>query len=78
MIYAIRRVGPYSYDVFQGNQWNEWSRVRQGRSSTFVTAGQPLPYQTLKELSKVLAPTMPINYNQPHDTTLNHCFNIIK
>lgn len=77
MSYEIRRVDARTYDVFQGNQWSDHTRVRQGRSSTFVLAGQPLSHGFLKHLHGVLAPNMPINYSQPHSTTLNNCFNHI-
>lgn len=77
MSYEIRRVNARTYDVFTGNQWGSWSRVQQGRSSTFVTAGDKLPYPFLKSLHVVLHPLMPINYSQSHDTTLNNCFNVL-
>ena len=74
MSYEIRRAGARTYDVFTGNQWDTWSRVQQGRSSTFIQAGEKLPYGFLKHLHGVLAPNMPINYGQSHDTTLTNCF----
>lgn len=74
MTYEIRRVDARTYDVFTGKQWDEHIRVRQGRSSTFVQSGKPLSHGFLKHLHGVLAPNMPINYNQPHSVTLNNCF----
>lgn len=77
MNYEIRRVDARTYDVFTGNQWSSHSRIRQGRSSTFVTAGEKLPYAFLKLLHGVLHPSMPINYQQNHHATLSHCFNVL-
>ena len=39
-MYAIRRIDRNTYDVFVGKQWGTHSRIRQGRSSTFVLAGE--------------------------------------
>lgn len=74
MNYEIRRVNGNTYDVFMGNQWDNWSRVRQGRSSAHVQAGAPLPHGVLKHLNHILDARMPINYNQPHATTITNCF----
>jgi hypothetical protein len=68
----LRRVGPYVYDLFQGNQWETWSRVRKGRSSTFVLEGERLPHNMLKELDKILTPNMPITYGQDLETMLRN------
>ena len=68
----VRRVGPYLYDLFMDNQWDAWSRVRKGRSSTFVTAGAKLPHAVLKALDEVLHPIMPITYGQQLSTMLTH------
>lgn len=71
MSIELRRVGPYIYDLFQGNQWSTWSRVRKGRSSTFVMAGEKLPHSLLKDLDGILHPRFPIN-NQPLHITVNN------
>ena len=68
----LRRVGPFVYDLFQGNQWSTWSRVRKGRSSTFVMEGERLSYDMLKALDRILAPNMPITYGQDLETMLRH------
>jgi len=77
-MYTIRRIDARTYDVFVGNQWSTHSRVRQGRSSTFVAQGERLPYAFLKHLHHILAPNMPINYGQSHETTIDNCINWIK
>lgn len=69
----IRRIAPHVYDVFFNKQWDEHSRVRQGRSSTFVVSGNKLPHPVLKELHSLLAPNMPVNYGQSVEQTVNNC-----
>jgi hypothetical protein len=67
-----RRIDAHVYDIFQGKQWDEWSRVRKGRSSTFVLAGNRLPHGLLKALDDILRPNMPITYGQDVETMLFH------
>ena len=76
-MYTLRRVNANTYDVFIGNQWGDHSRIKQGRSSTYVVSGNKLPYAFLKHLHSFLAFNMPINYDQPHERTLNNCFNVL-
>ena len=66
----LRRVNQYTYDCFIGNQWDTWSRVRQGRSSTFVMQGEKLPKPLLKHLHEILHPQMPISPGQSLDEML--------
>lgn len=54
----IRRVNKYVYDIFLGTQWDGWSRIRKGRSSTFVMQGNKLSYALLKQLDAVLNPSL--------------------
>jgi hypothetical protein len=72
-MYAIRRVDNNTYDVFIGNQWATHSRVRKGRSSAWVVSGEKLGHAILREFHSILHPSMPINYTQSHDTTLDNC-----
>jgi hypothetical protein len=60
----LRRIDRYTYDVFMGNQWVDHTRVRQTRSGVRVISGNRLPYAVLKELNRVLHPSMPITYGQ--------------
>lgn len=69
----IRRIDNNTYDVFMNTQWDEHSRVRKGRSSTYVVSGNKLPHALLKELHGILAPNMPINYGQGLLQTLDNC-----
>lgn len=66
----IRRVNRNTYDVFLGTQWSDWSRVRKGRSSTFVVAGAKMARDVLKDLHEVLWPGLPVNYGQTLPQTI--------
>lgn len=65
-----RRVDRNTYDIFLGNQWSSWVRVRQGRSSTYRIAGERVEHSLLKWLHDVLAPNMPITYGQDMNTMI--------
>ena len=69
----IRRIDNNTYDVFMNTQWDEHTRVRKGRSSTYVLSGNKLPHPVLKELHSLLAPNMPVNYGQSPQQTVNNC-----
>jgi hypothetical protein len=69
----IRRVDNNTYDVFQGRQWGTHTRVRKGRTNTYVLLGEKLPKGLLKFLHDILAPNMPVNYGQGLEVTLNNC-----
>ena len=60
----VRRVNRFTYDLFLGKQWGTWARVKQGRSSTWQMAGDPLPKPLLRDLHEILHPTMPVSYGQ--------------
>lgn len=68
----IRRVDHNTYDLFHGKGWNNWTRVRKGRSSTFGLQGQRIPHSEMKALDEVLHPRMPINYGQSLEQTINN------
>lgn len=68
----VRRINRFTYDVFIGAQWGTWSRVKQGRSSTYVLAGERLPKPLLNALHEVLHPTMPLTYGQTVGTMLDN------
>lgn len=70
----IRRVDHRTYDVFFGNQWDDWARVRQGKHNTYVIAGNvKVGHHDLKDLHHILAPNMPINYGQRPEDTIRNC-----
>ncbi len=50
----IRQVGRYVYDVFLLNGWDNWSRVRKGRSFVSLMGGNRLPHSLLKQLNVIL------------------------
>ena len=66
----VRRVSKYVFDLFYGTQWDQWSRVKKGRSSTYVVQGQHLPKPELHRLHEILDPRMPITYGQSVDEML--------
>ncbi len=68
----LRRVDGNTYDLFQGKGWNNWTRVRKGRSSTFGVSGQRIPHQVMKGLDEILHPQFPINYGQTLGQTLDN------
>lgn len=71
-----RRLDRNTYDIFFGKQFSPdglgWSRVRQGRNSTYVLAGERVDHSTLKYLHNVLAPNMPVTYGQDIPTMLHN------
>ena len=67
-----RRVDHNTYDIYLGNQWSDWIRVRQGRSSTYRVAGMRVEHSLLRWLHTVLAPNMPITYGQDMNTMINN------
>jgi hypothetical protein len=71
-MFEARRINSNTYDIFFGNQWSDWVRVRQGRSSTYRLAGMHVPHPLLKWLHSVLAEDMPITYGQDMDTMINN------
>jgi hypothetical protein len=38
------------FDVFVGNGWDCWTRIRVGRQFTNVIGGNRIPYKTLQEV----------------------------
>ena len=69
----IRRVDFNTYDLFLNNGWDKHTRVRKGRSSTYVLAGERISHALLKDLDRILSPRFPINYGQSFEHT---CFNL--
>lgn len=65
-----RRIDRNTYDLFLGNQWSDWIRVRQNRNGVYRVAGIRVDHSLLKWLAEVLAPNMPITYGQDMNTML--------
>ena len=74
--FEIRRVNHNTYDLFTGKQWDEHVRGHKGRSSSYCLVGW-LPHAILRQLHEILDSSMPINYGQSHEQTLNNCFNVL-
>lgn len=68
----MRRVDNNTYDIFRGKGWDNWTRVRKGRSSTYGVTGMRVPHQTLKDLDQVLNPHLPICYGQSFEQTITN------
>lgn len=69
----IRRVDHNTYDIFTGRQWGTHTRVRKAKHNTYVVSGEKITHGLLKFLHSILAPNMPINYNQGLEITLSNC-----
>lgn len=70
---TVRRIDNNTFDVFTGAGWNNWTRMRTGRSSTFVVAGARLPREVFNYVVELLNPRMPINYELSQENTWNNC-----
>ena len=70
MTHEARRLDKFTYDIFQGKGWDNWVRVKQGRSSTYRIAGEKITHAELKDLHQILDPRMPITYGQPMENML--------
>ena len=70
---TVRRVDSNTFDVFTGTQWDEWTRIRVGRSSTYRTAGHHLPREVFNEIKELLHPRMPVNYEHSQEHSLYNC-----
>lgn len=73
----IRRIDNNTFDIFQGKGWNNWTRIRKGRSSTYGVLGKRISHALMKDLNEVLHARLPVNYAQSLETTLamNHAIN---
>ena len=58
MNFYIRKVDSRRFDVFEGNQWSSWSRLRGGKKGVFVSDGLSLPYHVVKYLASQINPAL--------------------
>ena len=70
---TVRRLDHNTFDVFTGTGWDNHTRIRVGRSSTYRIGGQHLPRQEFHEITPLLAPNMPITYGKEQEQTLTLC-----
>jgi hypothetical protein len=68
----LRRVSFNTWDLFQGNGWDNATRIRKGRNGTYVLVGQRLPRHMLRDLDAVLHPRFPITYGMSVEQTINN------
>jgi hypothetical protein len=50
----IRRLDHNRFDVFIGNGWDNWTRVRRHHWGVTVVAGKRIPRETIRELNERL------------------------
>jgi hypothetical protein len=67
-----RRINRNTYDLFFGKGWDNHTRVKQGKMSTYRVGGNHISKPELKDLHDVLAWNMPITYGQTVDEMLNN------
>lgn len=58
MNFYIRKLDQRRFDVFEGNQWSSWSRLKGGRKGVFVSDGLSLPYHVVKQLAAQINPAL--------------------
>jgi hypothetical protein len=56
MLFQVIRVGYNTFDVFEGNQWADWSRIKAGRNGVYVAKGRSLPHALVKVLASAINP----------------------
>lgn len=67
-----RRIDRNTFDLFFGNQWSSWTRVRCGRNGLYRIAGEKVDHATLRELEGMVAHDMPITYGQSVQRTFHN------
>lgn len=58
MNFYIRKLDNRRFDVFEGNQWSSWSRLKGSRKGVFVSDGLSLPYAVVKQLAAQINPSL--------------------
>ncbi len=48
----IKRLSPNVYDVFIGNGWDNWTRVRKGHWGVSYQAGKPINRNLLNQIKE--------------------------
>lgn len=54
MVFFLKRLDRVHYDVFIGNGWDNWTRIKRNHWGVQVVAGKPLPRATIRELNEKL------------------------
>jgi hypothetical protein len=54
--FAVVRLNRSTFDVFQGKQWGDWSRLRSGRNGVYVAKGRSLPHAVTRALASAIDP----------------------
>jgi len=58
MNFYIRKLDQRRFDVFEGNQWSTWSRLKSSRKGVFVEKGLSLPYNIIRLLADNINPAL--------------------
>jgi hypothetical protein len=75
-MFELRRISYNTWDLFQGKGWDTVSRIRRGKSGTFVMAGMRLSRPLLKELDATLYNNFPCTPGMSLEQTVNHLSHI--
>lgn len=54
MHFHYRHLHGNTYDVFVGNGWDNWSRIRVGRDYSSVIAGYRIPAGLLRDITATI------------------------
>lgn len=54
MYLFIKRLNKSEYDVFTGDGWDNWTRIRRNHWGVTYVAGKRLPRETIHELNERL------------------------
>lgn len=71
----IRKVNNNVFDVFFGNQWSEWVRIRRIRNDRPffpVTGNVKVSRETLQHLSDFVFIGFPVSHAQRFETTVHN------
>lgn len=71
----VRKINPGTFDIFFGNQWGEWVRIRRTRNDRpfFPVSGNvKVSRDTLEQLSHLIFIGFPVSHNQRFETTVNN------
>ncbi len=58
MRFQVNRVSRNVFDIFEGNQWSDWSRLKAGKNGVFVAQGRSLPYSVVRQIAAAINPTL--------------------
>ena len=66
----LRRIDHNTYDLFQGNGWYNWTRIRKSKSNTYGILGQRIPHALMRDLNEALYPGLPLSHGATLEETI--------